>query len=111
MDESTQDETEQTETSQPDTYVGMFDQYTASLTKIAPSDRPLIFHARKLCQQLDKMIDGKGSTEAAKDSAYLQAIERLHKRLSNVPGPPDPENGKGVPGQEPLFGFHDDGDD
>lgn len=103
-----QNETDQVEAEQPETYVGMFDQYVTSLGETQPADRPLIFHARKLCQQLDKMIDGKGSTDAAKDSAYLQAVERLHKRLTNVPGRPDPEGGKGVPGQVSLFGFHDD---
>lgn len=104
------DRTEQTEPDrvEPETYEAMFTEYVQTLGAIDPSDRPLIFHARKLCQQLDKMIDTKGSTEAAKDSAYLQAVERLNKRLKSVPGAPDPEGGKGVPGQEPLFGYHDD---
>lgn len=103
-----QNETDQTEVEQPETYVGMFDQYVTSLGTINAADRPLIFHARKLCQQLDTMIVGKGSTDAAKDSAYLQAVERLHRRISNVPGAPDPEGGKGVEGQKPLFEFKDD---
>lgn len=112
MDESTQTETDQTTTTQPDTYVAMFDQYVADLGAVAPADRPLIFHVRKLCQQLDKLLDGKGSTDAAKDGAYLQATNQLHKRLTNAPAPHDPEGGKGVAGQDPLFGYlDDDGDD
>lgn len=105
MNESQQTETDQ---DQPETYVAMFDQYVQTLTKIAPADRPLIFHARKICQQLDRQIEEGGSTLAAKDGAYLQAVERLNKRLTNAPGPHDPEGGKGVAGQDPLFGFDQD---
>lgn len=96
---------------EPETYEAMFTEYVQSLGTIDPKDRPLIFHARKLCQQLDTMIHNKGATEAAKDSAYLQAVERLDKRLKAVPGPPDPEGGRGVAGQQDLFEFHEDGQD
>ncbi|MEJ7633246.1 hypothetical protein [Aeromicrobium sp.] len=106
MDDTTPAETEADETSQGLTYAAMFDTYTATLGGVPASHQPLIFHVRKLCQQLDKQISGKGSTEAAKDSAYLQAVERLHKRLTPVtsptPGPPS------MPGQTDIFEFQED---
>lgn len=89
-----------------DTYVGMFAEYVESLGEIEPADRPLIFHARKICQQLDKQIAKDGATLAAKDGAYLQAVERLNKRLS---GPaPVPPGGPQVPGQTGIFDYLED---
>lgn len=91
-----------------ETYVAMFDAYVATIGTVPPSARPLVFHARKICQQLDQQIKREGSTLAAKDGAYLQAVNNLAKRLSIVPGAPDPEGGRGVPGQGGLFEYHED---
>lgn len=102
MTETAQDETEPTEA---DTYVAMFDTYVQGMGKIDPNDRPLIFHARKICQQLDKQIGIKGVTEAAKDSAYLQAVERLNKRRATPTGPSGP---KQIEGQTDIFDYHED---
>lgn len=84
-----------------ETYVSMFADYVKAATWIQPADAPLVFHARKVCQQLDRQIRNEGVTQAAKDSAYLQAVERLNKRRPGVPAGPardtsrDPLEGQG----------------
>lgn len=93
-----------TEINSDETYSQMFAEYVESQEWLkAPELMPLVFHARKLCRQLDTMIERDGTAQAAKDSAYLQAVERLHKRRPGA-APADP----GVPGQTDVFDFMDD---
>lgn len=88
----------------PTTYVEMLDQYVKSQEWIGPGEAPLVFHARKLAAQLDAQIEGDGSTLAAKDSAYLQAIERLNKRRG---GTVTVSTTGEMPGQSDVFDFLD----
>lgn len=86
-----------------ETYSGMFGAYVDGADWLRPDDQPLVFHVRKLCQQLDKALERGESVNAAKDSAYLQAIERLNKRR--------PAAGGGAGGTDPnqtdVFDFLD----
>lgn len=102
-----QNETDQLEVEQPTTYVAMFEQYVASLSSPTPADQPLIFHVRMLCQQLDKMLGAKGAVDAASNGAYLQAVDRLHKRLTPATAAPSPA-AQQVPGQTDIFEFQED---
>lgn len=78
--------------------MAMFDEYVASQEWITAADKPLVTHCRKICQQLDRMIAGGGTTHAAKDSSYLQAVERLNKRK------PAPEAPRSRDPRDPLEG-------
>lgn len=86
-----------------DTYAGMFAEYLAENSWITAADKPLVFHAKKLCRQLDSMIARAGETQAAKDSAYLQAVERLNRRRPGPAptGPTDPRDP--LPGQQSIY--------
>jgi len=85
-----------------ETYAGMFAAYVDGADWLRPDDQPLVFHVRKLCHQLDKALERDGSVNAAKDSAYLQAIERLNKRR------PSPSGAGGAdPNQTDVFDFLD----
>jgi hypothetical protein len=87
-----------------DTYVAMFAEYLAEATWITPADKPLVFHARKVCAQLDRQISVDGVTQAAKDSAYLQAVERLNKRRPGAAPAPARDNSRDpLEGQTSIF--------
>lgn len=86
----------------PETYVEMFDEYLSEQDWITSAERPLVFHARKLCQQLDSAIAADDQTLAAKDGAYLQAVNNLAKRK---PGAAKPAGGGAdpIPGQTSIL--------
>lgn len=87
-----------------ETYVAMFAEYLKEATWITAADKPLVFHARKVCAQLDRQIRAEGVTQAAKDSAYLQAVERLNKRRPGAaPTPARDTSRDPLPGQESIF--------
>lgn len=57
-------------------YARMFQEYLDGQKWIGPAEVPLVFHLRRLCQQLDATPDAP----AAVSSAYLQAFSRLDRR-------------------------------
>lgn len=57
-------------------YTTMFREYLAGQKWIGAAEVPLVFHLRRLCQQLDASPDAP----AAVSSAYLQAFSRLDRR-------------------------------
>lgn len=77
-------------------YSAMLTEYLESQKWIGPPDAPLVFHLKKLCQQLDVAgFDAK----AAHASAYLQAFTRLDQRR-----PDAKPAGEGVhPDQTSIF--------
>lgn len=75
-------------------YSAMIDDYVAGADWITPAEMPLVFHLRKLCQELDN----GGLKNAALASAYLQAFSRLDKRRPDAPRIPGD-----LPGQTSIF--------
>ena len=57
-------------------YLEMFEDYLAGQDWIGPAETPLVFHLKRLCQQLDR----DPLAPAAVSSAYLQAFSRLDRR-------------------------------
>lgn len=84
------------------TYAEMFIEYVRNSTWITPDEMPLVFHASKLAAQLDAAMGADDETKAAKDSAFLQAVERLHRRR---PKPESAPTSTEIPGQSNLFEF------
>lgn len=84
------------------TYADMLRAYVASQSWITAAELPLVFHARKIAEQLDAALDAGGKVDAAKDSAYLQVIERLNKRRPTTTVPAEPSE---LEGQTDLFEF------
>lgn len=80
------------------TYSEMFAEYLGTESEwIGPADLPIVHHIKKLCRRLDR----QGLDTASLASAYLQAVERLHKRKPGTqPRPPVPGD---LPGQSSIF--------
>jgi hypothetical protein len=76
-----------------ESYSDMFSGYLAlEKAHIGTKDLPLVHHIRSLCKRLDV----QGLDNAAMAGAYLQAVERLNKRIH-----PPASSGGGVPGDLP----------
>lgn len=85
---------------EPAGYATMFKEWVVDQTWITSADKPLVFHIRQLCVQLDR----GGAQAAAMFNAYLNATEKLNNRK-----PADAETQPQLPGQTSLldFGFED----
>jgi hypothetical protein len=81
-------------------YSTMFREYLAGQNWIGAAEVPLVFHLRRLCQQLDASPDAP----AAVSSAYLQAFSRLDRRR---PGG-SPGGALDDPGQTSIYDHMED---
>lgn len=81
------------------TYSGMFSEYLSEQAWISIVDKPLVFHLRRLCTQLDTLETEGKDIKAALSSSYLQAFERLDKRRPGAPS----SHSSGDPDQTSIF--------
>jgi hypothetical protein len=90
-----------------DTYEQMFDAYLAGRGTVPADAAPLVFHARRICRQLDRQATANGGeTVSAKDSSYLRAIDALHSRLN--PRRTKSDGPEQIVGQVDIFDAMDD---